>query len=181
MRKPDWFNVGGKALFFIGAAAFIGLALLAWKGMGMIGFLLTLPALAWFASRAIVHGSTGAVGWINREATREWEGQYYAFNDVQVRIYESDGRLWFVAKDVLQALEIKEVADSFLARFPAETRWLEGEKLTAINADGLEKLLGKRQDRESGRFLLWMRRDVLKPWQKKKEGLAGPASGGTGE
>ena len=168
MRKPDWFNVGGKMLFVIVAAIFIGLALLAWKGLGIVGFLLTLPVLAWFASRAIVHGSTGAVGWINRKATSEWEGHYYAFNDVQIRIYESDGRLWFVARDVLQSLEMNDVADSFLARFGDNARLLEREKLTALDADGLQKLLGRRQDHEAVRFLLWMRRDVLMPWEKKK-------------
>lgn len=169
MRKPDWFGIGGKAIFFIVAAFFVALALLAWKGLGMVGLLLTLPVLAWFASRLIVHGSSGAVGWINRKATSEWEGYYYAFNDIQIRVYEDDGRLWFVARDVLTALEMKDVADSFLARFPDDTRLLEREKLTAIDANGLEKLLGNRLDHESVRFLLWMRRDVVKPWERKKQ------------
>ena len=169
MRKPDWFNVGGKAIFFIVAAVFIAMALLAWKGLGVVGFLLTLPVLAWFASRAIVHGSGGAVGWINRQATSEWEGYYHAFNDIQIRVYEDDGRLWFVAKDVLKALEMKDVADSFLARFPDNARLLEHEKLTVLDSDGLEKLLGNRQEHEAIRFLLWMRRDVVMPWKKKKE------------
>ena len=170
MRKPDWFNVGGKTLFFIGVAAFILLpAFLAWRGLGMIGFLLTLPLLAWLASRLIVHGSGGAVGWINRQATRKWHGNYYAFNDIQIRIHEDDGRLWFVAKDVLLALDMKDVADSFLARFPDEARVVAGTGLTALDSDGLEKLLGKRQDHEAVRFLQWMRREVMMPWEKKRE------------
>jgi hypothetical protein len=177
MRKPDWANVGGKTIFFVVVAFFVALALFAWKGLGVAGLLLVLPLLAWFASRLIVHGSSGAVGLINRRATSEWEGYYYAFDDIQIRVYEDDGRLWFVARDVLKALGMKDVADSFLARFPDHARLLESEKLTVLDADGLEKLLGRRQDRESVRFLLWMRRDVLKPWAKKKENLSGVADG----
>lgn len=169
MRKPDWFAVGGKTLLFAGIALFILLpAFLAWKGMGMIGFLLTLPLLAWFASRLIVHGSSGAVGWMNRKAAAEWHGVYYAFNDVQIRIYEDEGTLWFVAADVLKALGMKDVADSFLARFPDEARVMPGSKLTALDPRGVEKLLGKRDDRDSVRFLLWMRREVVKPWEKAR-------------
>ena len=171
MRKPDWFNVGGKTIFLVVAGIFLAMAALAWKVLGIVGFLLTLPVVAWFASRGIVHGSTGAVGWINRQATGEWEGYYYAFNDIQIRVYEDDGRLWFVAKDVLESLQMKDVADSFLARFPEDARLLEREKLTVLNSDALEKLLGGRQEHEAVRFLLWMRRDVIKPWAKKKEDL----------
>jgi hypothetical protein len=39
----------------------------------------------------------------------------------------------------------------------------------ALDPDGVEHLLGKRNDHEAMRFLTWMRRDVVAPWEKRRQ------------
>ena len=51
----------------------------------------------------------------------------------------------------------------------AGSRVVPGTRLTALNARALEQMLGKRNEHEAIRFLQWMRREVVKPWERKRE------------
>ena len=51
---------------------------------------------------------------------------------------------------------------------PREVRVVPGTNLKALDPEGLERLLGKRNEHESIRFLNWMRREVVKPWERKR-------------
>ena len=147
------------------ATAFV--VVLAFRWMGIIGVLLTLPLPAYFVSRLLVQGGADTLTWMSREPLGKWEGTYYAFNDVQIRIFEDDGRLWFVVGDVLYAIGLKKLPDSFRAVHPRDVRVVPGTTLKALDPAGLEHLLGKRNERESIRFMNWMRREVVKPWEKR--------------
>jgi prophage antirepressor-like protein len=89
---------------------------------------------------------------------------------VQIRIFEDDGKLWFVVGDVMYAIGMKELPESFRAVRPRDVRVVPGTRLKALDPAGLEHLLGKRNEHESIRFLNWMRREVVRPWEKKREG-----------
>ena len=167
--KFEWDKIAGRSYFFLGVAGLILIpAVLAYMGLGVIGILFALPVLAWIAARLLVHGGAEALGWFSRSAVEEWEGSYYAFNDVQVRIYEDEGELWFVAADVLKAIGLPELPAAFRAAHPNEMRTVPGTRLSALNPAGIENMLAKRSEHEAGRFLHWMRRDVIGPWEKKK-------------
>lgn len=168
--KRDWEGAGAKAYFVLGIAALAAVPLgLWWAGLGVIGLLAALPILAWIASRLIVHGGGQAFTWLSRKPYEKWEGNYYAFNDTQVRIFEDEegGELWFVVADVVKAVGMKRVPDAYLATHPAGTKSLEGHQV--MNPAALEALLGRRNERESIRFIQWMRREVVKPWERRRE------------
>lgn len=165
-----WDDIAAKAYFGLGIVALVAIpAVLAWMGLGLIGLLFALPLLAWIASRLIVNEGGVFFSWTSRQALGKWQGTYYSFNDVQVRVYEDDEELWFVVGDVLKSVGLKGVPDSFLAIYPRDCKLLEGTRFTVMNPTGLEHMLGKRNDREAIRFLQWMNRDVMRPWQRKRE------------
>jgi hypothetical protein len=168
--KIDWAKFGGRTYFFVGVLALLVIpAVLAIWGLGLIGFLFALPVLAWIASRIFVHGGAGAFSWMQRQPLEEWQGMYYAFNDVQVRVYEDDDprRLLFVVDDVVLAVGLKRLPESFRIGHSRELVAIPGTKLLALDPTGIENLLGRRNDHEARRFLLWMRREVIAPWEKK--------------
>ena len=169
--KIEWDKVAARAYFAVGVLGLVVVpAVLAFMGLGIIGLLFVLPILAWVAARFLVHGGAEALAWMSREPLGKWEGTYYAFNDVQIRIFEDDGKLWFVVGDVMYAIGMKELPESFRAVRPRDVRVVPGTRLKALDPAGLEHLLGKRNEHESIRFLNWMRREVVRPWERKRAG-----------
>ena len=168
--KVEWDKVAGRAWFAVGVLALVAIpAVLAYMGLGIIGLLFALPILAWIGARLLVHGGASAVSWMSLAHARKWDGAYYAFNDVQVRVYEDDGQLWFVLPDVLKSIGLKETPAAFRAAHPGDIRDIPRHALKALNPQGVEHLLAKCHDHEAGRFLHWMQREVLKPWEKRNE------------
>jgi hypothetical protein len=136
-------------------------------GSGMaLALLFCAPFLAWGVARMAVEGTDLGFRWMSNRAVEEWEGIYYAFNEVQIRIYEDEGQLLFVAADVLKATGIPVIPDSLLATVGRE---IPGTHLTGLSMPALEKLLLDRNDHEARRFLLWARREVLAPWERRRE------------
>lgn len=168
--KIKWETVAARAYFILGVLGLVVVpAILTYMGLGVIGLLFALPILAWIAARFLVHGGAGAFSWLSNWHFRKWEGSYYSFNDVQVRVFEDDGQLWFVLPDVMSAIDMKRVPETFLATHPGDVREVPGKSLKALNPQGLDHLLGRRPEHEAARFLNWMHREVVKPWEKKRE------------
>lgn len=168
--KIPWDKVSGRAYFGLGIVALFAIpAILAYMGLGLIGLLFALPILAWVASRLLVHGGGAAFTWLNRKPLEEWQGTYYAFNDVQVRVYEDDDpkRLLFAADDVVMAVGLKKLPESFRIGHPRDLITIPGTRLVMLDPAGVEHLLGKRNDHEARRFLQWMHREVIKPWERR--------------
>jgi hypothetical protein len=166
----QWDGIAAKLYFALGVVALLAIPVgLAWAGLWLVGLLFALPMVAWLVSRLLVQRGGEALGWISSLPLRKWQGSYYAFNEVQVRVYEDEDDLWFVAADVLTAVGMRGVPDSFLAVYPDGSRVIPGTRLTGLNAAAVEQMLGKRNEHEAIRFLLWMRREVVKPWERKRE------------
>ena len=137
-------------------------------GPGVLLF--AIPLIAWFASRALVHGTPGIARVASDAAVAEWQGRYYAFDDFQVRVYEDDDRLWFAVPDVLRAIRWKRLPQGFAATQRHRLRRVEGKRLDVTDLAGLEALLGASREQDCGRLLRWARREVVAPWEKKREG-----------
>src|SRR5262249_18436629 len=93
----------GAIILVVGLA---GAALL-FRFVGSIAMFLALPFIAWGASRVFVDATHGAIATIGDKHLEEWEGKYYEFAGIHVRVYEVRDRLWFVADDVIKALHIE--------------------------------------------------------------------------
>lgn len=167
------------ALFlFLALLAAIGLwfGFKVFGGVGMaIALVLCLPALAWGFSRVAVEGTHLGFKWLADKQLEQWEGKYYEFATVQVRIFEYEDALWFAAADVIKSTGTQMNADSLLAIYPKGCRVLPGN-VTCLDAPTIEKFFATHPGQEQGRFLLWMRREVLAPWEKKRENARLPAN-----
>jgi hypothetical protein len=103
---PDWL----KALLdlTIRLVACVGVSWYAWRAGGGWPYgaiTLVFSSLVWAVLFAgpIVRGIGRYIWWARKEPYIPWEGRYYEFQNVHVRIYEEDGKLWFVANDVRNA------------------------------------------------------------------------------
>ena len=83
------------------------------KGILLVVCLFGVPLLAWFLSRGLVHGGFGLARHAAGTAMEPWHGRYYEFEGTQVRVFEEDGRLWFVLIDVAHALGWRRVPHGY--------------------------------------------------------------------
>jgi hypothetical protein len=139
------------------------------KGFLVAMSMLVVPLVAWVASRLIVRGTGGFADLAKHHALREWDGAYYEFDGRQIRIFEDEGRLWFVVIDVARSLGWRRVPQGFLSTQQPRLRPVEGTRLLATDMAGLEILLAARRERECGRLLRWARSEVEAPWLRKRE------------
>jgi len=162
---PNW------ALFLVRLA--LGLmvsVLMTWVGWklggfkyALVAFVLSTPAIGVAIARPLVELVHEGFTWTANRPLKKWEGNYYEFGGVQVRVVEDEGELWFAADDVIRATGVPVVGATLL-----ETRELPEWGFAALSIDGVEKVLGRHRSHESGRFLLWARREVVTPWQRKR-------------
>ena len=168
----DWEGLIAKAWWPVLIVALAAVPLGLWYiGLGPMAIVAAVPIVAWVGARLLIKGGGEAFTWMSRMPLMKWQGNYYAFNNYQVRVLEDEGELWFVAKDVLAAIELKKHprVETFLATYPDDARMLTGYRLVALSPAGLDKLLGNSTHHESIRFLQWVHREVLKPWERKRE------------
>jgi hypothetical protein len=135
---------------------------------GWIGFVLSIPLYGTALAKPLVELFEEGLTWLSRQPLRQWEGRYYEFNGIQIRVYEDDEKLWFVAKDVLAATHVSAIPGSFIATHSQGFRVLAGTRLTCLDLDTVEKVLARSREHEPGRFILWARREVETPWERKR-------------
>lgn len=100
---------------------------------------------------------------------KPFQGRYYAFNQVQVRVVEANDALWVVDEDILP---IVGLSVSELARRQAKACdyfYDKREKLWLYSESYLQTLLQKSQHAESVKLRLWLQRTVYLPYQNKQK------------
>ena len=168
----DWSN--GAALLarlalvaaFVVPMLYVGWLLYGKAGM-MLAILFAAPLAAKLLAKPLIELVHEGFSWLANQPMQEWQGSYYAFDDVQVRIYEVDGELWFTVPDILTAIGLKRLPPPFLATHRSDLRRIPGSVLQALPARFLEPLLAPLRQPLAGRFLLWAQRDVVRPWERK--------------
>jgi hypothetical protein len=142
----------------------------AWKVLGWVGLLMSLPLLAWFASRGIVHGGESLFTWIWSLPLAKWHGSYYQFDNEQVRVHPHGDRVLFVAEDVLRATGIAPSPASWLAAHEDETIGIPDSKLAGFGMHQIKRLVDEHPGSQAGRFMTWAEREVIGPIEKKRRG-----------
>jgi len=153
------------SLGFASALIWIGWKL-GGKAWALVALLIAAPSVAWAISRPLIEVIHEGFSWASNQPLARWEGNYYEFAGVHVRVFEHRGELWFAAADVIKSLGLAANADSLLAVHPSGCTTLE--RLTCLTLPTLEKFLLANAGPESGRLLLWARREVVGPWEKKR-------------
>lgn len=169
----EWSNgmvlLGRLALGVAVAAPFVWVA---WRISGtpglMLGIVAATPLVVKLVTRQLIELFHEGFTWLSQQPLKEWEGAYYAFDDIQVRIYEFEGELWFTVPDILAAIGVKRLPPAFLATHRAELRRIPGSRKEALPGRSLPTLLGPLREAKAGRFLLWAQREVMAPWERKR-------------
>ena len=164
-EKPVW-----KVFNVVVVSAIIGvLVWISWLTPSKLGLFLCIPLFAWLASRAIVHGGFNLFEWVSRLPYAAWNGRYYEFNNEQIRVYEHHDRLLFVAEDVMRAARITKAPTAHVAVHSDEMAEIPGSRLRGLGIRQIERLANEHPGTEAGRLLLWAQREVVGPWEKKRE------------
>jgi len=161
----------GKLLLLRAAIGLGAMALLGYK-MGLIGLVFAAPILGIAIAKPLVEGIHEGFVWTANQPLRKWEGRFYEFGGVQIRILEHKDALWFAADDVITATNIPVKGRTLLeaSTIPLE----DAGDLPFLSMEGLEKVLLRHRSHESQRFLLWAKRDVHAPWERKRSGALVP-------
>ena len=171
MREyPNWVQFLGRLM--LGALLAAPLLWFGWFVYGRAGMLLAvlfvMPLVVKLVARQMIELAHEGLSWLWHQPLEAWHGSYYAFDDVHVRVYEVDAGLWFVVDDILKATGIRRLPAQFLATHAAELQRVPGTRLRALTLPAVEALLASHRDARAGRFILWARREVVAPWERRR-------------
>ncbi len=144
-----------------------------WK-IGMVSTILAIPAAGVLMAKPIILAGENWLEWAKRQPFEKWNGNYYEFAGVHIRIYPVGKKLWFVDADVLKVLGEKPTLMLESTYDPHEYGQIEEAGMHGFSEEGMEKLLQASRHHEAQRMLLWVRREVVKQHRRKLE-LAGRA------
>jgi hypothetical protein len=168
---PNWVLLLVRLVLALAASA-----LMTWIGWklgqkpwALVALVFSTPIIGAAIARPLVELFHDGLGWLSAQPLDKWQGNYYEFGGVQVRVYEDGGALWFAAKDVVNAVGIHANADTF-----HEGKILSGANLRCLSIAEIETLLATHHSHESGRFILWAQREVITPWARKRSGALVP-------
>ncbi|MEO8101039.1 MAG: hypothetical protein ABI790_00845 [Betaproteobacteria bacterium] len=133
-------------------------------------FMLSKPVMGWVAEIGT---------FISRQPLAKWQGIYYQFANVQIRMLEVGSELWIVDTDLLRVIGEKPSLMLESLYDAHEYDLIPGTRLHGFSPSGAEKILTKSVHFEAKRMLLWLQREVYKPHRRKRE-LAKRVSGKSG-
>jgi len=133
----------------------------------------TLALWGVLMAKPIVELGANWFNWARREPYEKWQGNYYEFANVQIRIFGRDGatqqKLWFAVPDILKVLGEKPSRKLELIYGPAEYWVFPEENVAAFSEKGVKKCLAASRHPQANAMRLWIEREVIKPHRKKLE------------
>jgi hypothetical protein len=149
---------------FCGAVSWIAFAKL-----GVVGGVCTVALWGLMLAKPIMELTATWFNWAKREPYAKWQGNYYEFANIQIRVFVQPDGLWFCDRDVLKVIE--ETHAVAFAQIYAETEYarLDNEHLHAFSETGVERLLRASSHYNAAPMLLWLTREVIKQHHRKLE------------
>ena len=123
-------------------------------------FMLSKPIMGWAAEIGT---------FISRQPLSKWQGDYYQFANIQIRMMEVGRELWAVDADLLRVIGEKPTPMLESLFDPQEYDAIPGTRFHGFSPLGAEKILSKSDHFESSRMLMWLQREVYKPHRRKRE------------
>jgi hypothetical protein len=107
--------------------------------------------------------------WARREPYAKWQGNYYEFANVQIRILVRSDGLWFCDADVLQVIGEKPARGMENIYSAADHQRFDDERIAAFSEQGVARVLRASRHRDAARMWLWLEREVIKQHYRKLE------------
>jgi len=171
------FILGLTAL--VGAA--VGFAYFAYKlggghKNGLVLLVLSAPLLGALLAKAILEMVKAYAGFVKQQLYIPWQGRYYEFQGTHIRIFEEDGVLWFVDRDVLRVLDKEPTSAMRIAYGEIDYKPVEETGMMAFSERVVVRVVSLIRHRDAGKFKFWIEREVIAPHHKKREiaGLRAP-------
>jgi hypothetical protein len=150
------------------AAAFTSFAY--WKMGGLIPAVCSAPIWGVLLAKPILEGLAGYYSWAKKQPYIPWQGRYYEFESIHIRVFEDDvGHLWFCDKDVLQALGQSVSKTYRIAYAESDYREIPGERLMGFSENIVILVVSRIRHPSAGKFKFWLEREVLAPHHKRRE------------
>lgn len=143
--------------------------------MGLIPLVLAVPAAGVLMAKPLMQAEAALFQWIGRQPHAEWQGNYYNFANVHIRMLEVGSELWIVDRDLLLVIGEKPTLMLGSLYGAHEYGLIPGTRLHGFSPAGAEKVLQASAHFEARRMLLWLKREVYKPHARKLEIARGPA------
>ena len=138
------------------------------------GFALLLFAACSFMLAKPIMGWAAEIGtFVSRQPLAKWQGIYYQFANVQIRMMEVGRELWVVDTDLLRVIGEKPTLMLGSIYDAHDYDAIPETKFHGFSPEGVEKVLLKSTHFEAKRMLLWLQREVYKPHRRKRELAAG--------
>ena len=145
-----------------------------WAGayLAHSAFLLIAAAMLTFkilkgdaSGRAVIGGLSWLKHTAERNALEEWQGNYYSFNNQQIRIIDAREKRWVVAQDLVQAAGLKynsELKRKLPLSYPGYRQISDSTLMGFDQEAALKFLAGKQQNNaEVIKLKLWLEREVF--------------------
>ena len=143
-------------------------------GYAAIGAVIAAPLWGVMLAKPILEFFPVLERMAHRSAFQEWEGKYYKYGLIHLRVYFDGDDAWFNAQDVLAVLD-KTAASWSDTRFtPQEYGSIPGRGEMGFSPAGVIKLTHLSGHAEAPKFRLWFERAVIYTLERKSAAKAGP-------
>ena len=164
----------------LGAAA--GFSYIAYKlggghKEGLVLLVLSAPIWGVLLAKPILELVKSYVDFAKQQPYIPWQGHYYEFQGRQIRIFEDDGLLWFVDRDVLRVLDKEPTSAMRIAYGEVDYKPIGETGMMAFSDRVVVRVVSLIRHPEAGKFKFWIEREVIAPHHKKREiaGLRAPS------
>ena len=154
----------------VSAAALYG----AWRFIGPIGLVVTMPILALLAP-ALVELMSRIPRFMHQLAMRPWEGRYFEYQGKSMDILvDGDAQCWISTADVRKVI-LTLPADAVLERLVPTQCGEGGDPLRwRITTTGLAQVMARASDPIVTKFCNWLEKDVARPARNRRDGRKVP-------
>ena len=98
---------------------------------------------------------------------KPYQGNYYAFDGKQVRIFEISQALWVVDIDILAIIGMAHSESSRRLARPLEYRYIENQKLWVYSEQAALRLVQNSKHSNAHRLKFWLQREVYFPYSQR--------------
>jgi len=144
---------------------------------GLVLLVISAPVWGVLLAKPILEFVNSFVDFAKKQPYVPWQGRYYEFQGKQIRIFEDDGVLWFVDRDVLRVLDKAPTRAMRIAYGEVDYKPVEEAGGMAFSERVVLRVVSLIRHPDAGKFKFWIEREVIAPHHKKREiaGLRAPS------